>query len=256
MRQIAPYTMKCFLLRCATSWFTVRETVSEDQREYFNIHTHRNLGIPNRAIQSKSLSRRIGVTKHIRIGVTGVLSDNVRQEGRTFFFWGSYWKDSTLKASSSACRTQLILHRLVDILPALNDRKVVVCLSLLYQLLVRTSWKFIHLFRRHVLHSFSSSRNSPFMSCTWAWTFSFIWIFFLADLDKEYRQSPDRYSFHNVKDVVLHRRLKGSLSCWFLSITPVSCYSLCVFSSVFKTSFLTRCPKSFKDFTGIFSVPL
>ena len=71
MRQIAPCTMKCFLLRCTTSWFTVRETVCEDQREYCSIHTHRNLGIPNRAIQSKFLPRHVGVTKHIRIGVTG-----------------------------------------------------------------------------------------------------------------------------------------------------------------------------------------
>ena len=99
-------------------------------------------------------------------------------------------------------------------LPALNDCKAVVCLSLLYQLLVRTSWKFIHLFRRHLLHSSSSNSNSPFVSCTWAWTFSFIWICFLTDLDKEYRQSPDRYSFYNVTDVVLNRPLKGSLSCW------------------------------------------
>ena len=68
----------------------------------------------------------------------------------------------------------------------LNDHNVVVLLSLLYQLLARTSWRLIHLFRRHLLHL-------RFVSRIWAWKFSFIWICFLIDPKKEYRQSPDRY---------------------------------------------------------------
>ena len=112
--------------------------------------------------------------------------------------------------SCLSCRSHVKLAVYVlFFFPTLNDRTVVVCLSLLYQLLVHTSRRFIHLFCRHVLHSISSSRNSPFMSCLWAWTFSFIWIFFLTDLDKEYRQSPDLYSFDNVTNVVLDRRRKG-----------------------------------------------
>ena len=94
----------------------MRETVYEDQREFRNIHTHRNLGIPNRAIQKKILSRHIDVTKYIRIGVTGVFPTTWDRKVEPFFFWGSYWKDSTLKASSSACRTRIIFHRLVDYL--------------------------------------------------------------------------------------------------------------------------------------------
>ena len=96
--------------------------------------------------------------------------------------------------------------------PALNDRKVVVCLFLLYQLLMRTSWRFIPLFRRQLLHSSSLNRIPRWCFCTWGWTFSIVWICFPTELDKEYRQSPDCYSFHNVTDVVLNRRLKGSLT--------------------------------------------
>ena len=91
-------------------------------------------------------------------------------------------------------------------LPALHDRQVVVCLSLLHQLFVRPSWRFIHFFRRHLLHVSSPSRESPFRSRIWAWTFFFICICFLKDLDKECRESPDRFSFqNNDTDVVTER---------------------------------------------------
>ena len=87
--------------------FTVRETVCEDQRKYCNIHTHRNLGIPNRAIRSKFLPRHVGVTKHIRIGVTGPYPTTWHRKVELFFFFTVVLKDSTLKVSSSACRTRI-----------------------------------------------------------------------------------------------------------------------------------------------------
>ena len=74
-----------FYLDVRRHWFTVRETVCEDQREYCSIHTHRNLGIPNRAIQSKFLPRHVGVTKHIRIGVTGPYPTTWHRKVEFFF---------------------------------------------------------------------------------------------------------------------------------------------------------------------------
>ena len=58
----------------------------ENQAVFFLNRNHRNLKVPNRVIQSKFLSRHIGFTKHIGIGMTLSLSDNVRQEDRTLFF--------------------------------------------------------------------------------------------------------------------------------------------------------------------------
>ena len=120
---------------------------------------------------------------------------------------------SSRSSLSSRCHVKLAVYVLFFFFPTLNDRKVVVCLFLLYQLLMCTSWRFIPLFRRHLLHSSSLSRIHRWCFYIWGWTFSNIWICFLTELDKKYRQSPrSLFIPDNVTDVVLNRRLKGSLS--------------------------------------------
>ena len=154
---------------------------------------------------------------------------------------------------SMSCQTRCLCP--LFLFPALNDRKVVVCPFLLYQLLMRTSWRFICLFRRHLLHSSSLSRIHRWCFCTWGWTFSNIWICFLTELDKEYRQSPDRYSFPT----------KLRMSSWIVDWKGHCLWIIEYYISellfvlrlliCFYTSLLTRCPKSFEDFTEIISVP-
>ena len=113
---------------------------------------------------------------------------------------------SSHSSLSSRCHVKLAVYVLF-FFPALNDRKVVVCLFLLYQLLIRSSWRFIPFFRRHLLHSSSLSRIYCWCFCIWGRTFSNIWICFLTELDIRSLFFPD-----NVTNVVLNRRLKRSLS--------------------------------------------
>ena len=56
-------------------------------------------------------------------------------------------------------------------LPVLNDRKVVVHLSLGNQTVTRASWRVIHQFRDHLLNSSLASRSPAYMCCIDAWTF-------------------------------------------------------------------------------------
>ena len=96
IHQFAPHTMKYFLSRYTTSWFIQKPRDCKSSNSRHEEHQDRS---------------------------DWSLTDNLRQEDRTcFFIIGN--NESTLKASSSACRTRIIFHRLVDYLSVLSTYQI------------------------------------------------------------------------------------------------------------------------------------